>query len=123
MALDEHIEGGFFRCYSNASGFEYASGIVAECDFIPTGGEEFRITNIVSIHPNPARHQVTLRLPRETNHCSTYQIYGLDGMMLVAGNICENSVIIPLGSIRPGMYFFHIQNNTSSIKSKLIITH
>jgi hypothetical protein len=86
-----------------------------------TTGLEAQVEGGVKLYPNPARDQVTLSLPGELQSCSTYQIYSLDGTKLVTGSICEKSVTIPLENIKPGVYLFYIQENTTVLRSKLNI--
>lgn len=86
-----------------------------------TTGLESHTEHSINLYPNPARDHVILSLPAEPKHCGTYQIYGLDGIMLFAGNICERSVTIPLRKMKPGIYFFYVQYNTTVLRSKLII--
>jgi hypothetical protein len=88
-----------------------------------TTGLEAHAENSINLYPNPARDHVTLSLPGEPKHCDTYQIYGLDGIMLGAGNLCEKSVTIPLGNIKPGIYFFYVQSNATVFRAKLIINN
>lgn len=88
-----------------------------------TTGLDAHAENSIKLYPNPAQDQVTLTVPGEPKHCGTYQIYGLDGNRLVAGNICEKSLTIPLGNIKPGIYFFYVQYNTTVLRFKLIINN
>jgi hypothetical protein len=87
-----------------------------------TGLEAYEENNI-TLYPNPARNQVTLSLPDEIQYGSTYQIYHVNGTKLVEGRLNEKSVTIPLGNMKPGMYFFNVQSNTTVFRSKLIINN
>ncbi len=86
-----------------------------------TTGLEAQAENSIKLYPNPARGHVTLSLPDEIQDGSTYQIYHVNGTKLVEGRLNEKTVTIPLGNIKPGMYFFNVQSNTTVFRSKLII--
>jgi hypothetical protein len=108
MALDEHIEGGFFRCYSNASGFDYASGIVAECDFIPTGEEEFRFSNIVSIHPNPFNRFTSIHMSINYKQGNVY-VFNTEGRLINQFKLTGLENSLDLSSFKSGIYMFVIE--------------
>jgi hypothetical protein len=123
IALDEHIEGGFFRCYSNASGFDYTSGIVAECDLIPTGEEEFRISNIVSIYPNPGNDIVYVRANSSLNEQMRYTLLNINGGLIETKTLPINtSSTINIKELKQGIYMIYIfDRHNRPIKQQKII--
>ncbi len=118
MALDEHIEGGFFRCYSNASGFDYTSGIVAECDFIPTGVEEFHISDIVSILPNPYDRCTTIRVSKNYKHGNVH-VFNMEGRLVKQMKLTGFENSLDLSSFKSGIYMFVflIDNRIQTLRS------
>ncbi|GAB1419430.1 hypothetical protein MASR2M12_21950 [Bacteroidales bacterium] len=118
MALDEHIEGGSFRCYSNASGFDYASGIVAECDFIPTGAEEFHISDIVSILPNPFDRCTTIRFSKNYKNGNVH-VFNMEGRLVKQLKLTELENSLDLSSYKSGIYMFVflIDNQIQTLRS------
>jgi len=67
MIVDELIEGGRFRCYSDSSSFAYSSNIAPSCDFITSTNDFSYLADDVNVFPNPNLGTFTIDLGLENN--------------------------------------------------------
>jgi hypothetical protein len=74
-----------------------------------SGLSEERI-NAISIHPNPAKSQITIKADVKLVG-SDYIIHDLLGKILLKGNLNAENTIIELGNLPAGIYLFSVGDN------------
>ncbi|PLX14787.1 MAG: hypothetical protein C0599_18105 [Salinivirgaceae bacterium] len=72
----------------------------------------------VELYPNPASSSVTLKCNAEN---AIYSIYSLSGKVMKSGRILNNSEMVSLDNINPGLYIVNITDGKVSVTEKLII--
>ncbi|MCX6272696.1 MAG: T9SS type A sorting domain-containing protein [Bacteroidetes bacterium] len=74
-----------------------------------------------SVYPNPARNQLNIKVDRKSISGLTYQLYNLQGQLLINGLISEQINPIPMEKYAPSTYLLTIKENNSLVKSFKII--
>jgi len=110
--------------YSSNSG---SSGIVTEGVQQPaeilviTGITKTYIRLKVSVFPNPAKLFVILKVDDEKIEKLSYQLYDIDGKLLIAKNVTDSETSIDISMLKPSVYFLKVINGNREEKSFKII--
>ncbi len=85
---------------------------------VVSGLREERI-NIISIHPNPAKSQITVKTAAKLVG-SDYIIHDLLGKIVLIGKLNAENTIIELGNLSGGVYMLSIEDNNFTQTIKVI---
>lgn len=66
--------------------------------------------NVISIHPNPAKSQITVKVAEKLVG-SDYIIHDLLGKIVLKGNLNAENTMIELGNLSVGIYLFSVGDN------------
>ena len=88
-----------------------------------SGIEQTSINLFASIYPNPTAEFVTLTLKVESNKIEnyTYQLYDLQGKLLVNNKVEGNQTTISMAGLVNATYFIKVLNNNKEVKQFKII--
>jgi hypothetical protein len=75
--------------------------------------------NVISIHPNPAKSQITVKVAAILVG-SNYIIHDLLGKIVLKGNLNAENTMIELGNLSGGIYLISIENNNLKQTFKVI---
>jgi hypothetical protein len=75
--------------------------------------------NVISIHPNPAKNQITVKVAAKLVG-SDYIIHDLLGKIVLKGNLNAENTMIELGNLSGGIYLISIENNNLKQTFKVI---
>ncbi|MFA6950453.1 MAG: T9SS type A sorting domain-containing protein [Lentimicrobiaceae bacterium] len=119
MQIDEEIEGGFFRCYSDNTSFQYYSNIVPTCDYIATGLDEPNSQKILIVSPNPFNSYVNIQINKSIQEGDIY-IYNTAGQLVKQTTIQKPFMQLDLINLNKGVYLLTIRINQQTLHLKLI---
>lgn len=120
MLLDELIEGGNFRCYSDSTPFSYTSNIVPTCDFLTSVTSFEKKIDFVNLFPNPASDYIQYTISDPYKDCMV-SILNPEGSIIYN---CKNTFPenkISLTGIAAGIYFVMFQYNDKNVVRKLVV--
>jgi len=83
-----------------------------------------QINLLISAYPNPTTDYLTLKIeasPTLTYLLMIYQLYNIDGKVMISGKIEGNETKIRMKSFEPGTYFLKINDKNVVIKTFKII--
>ena len=87
-----------------------------------TAIEEAKGINLnVSAYPNPATDYLQLKIENYESESLFYQLYDLNGKLLIHKKLEDNITSIPMNAFSPGTYFLKITDNKKEIKTFKII--
>jgi hypothetical protein len=66
--------------------------------------------NVISIHPNPAKNQITVKVAAKSVG-SDYIIHDLLGKIVLKGKLNTENTMIELGNLSGGVYSLTISDN------------
>jgi len=115
----------FYTTNIGASG-SVAQGVQQPFEIsVVTAIEEAKGINLnVSAYPNPANDYLQLKIDASTTlsfQSMTYQLYDIQGKLLIHKKVEDNNTSIPLNGFAPGTYFLKITNNNKEVKTFKII--
>ena len=120
MAIDELIEGGNFRCYSDNTPFNFTTNIAPTCDFITSVNSIELSSNHVKVFPNPSNSTFTIEIGNSFD-AREIQITDLVGN-LVLRQYLNNQSKITLNTLANGAYILKIIDKNKIMVSKKIIS-
>ncbi|MBK9318077.1 MAG: T9SS type A sorting domain-containing protein [Bacteroidetes bacterium] len=93
----------------SAAGSGISSQYVARFDGLSTGLTSFDSGIAFEVYPNPAHDFITV-ITSETMPISNYEIYGVNGALLLSDQMSHRTSEIKLNvsDLKPGIYFLHI---------------
>jgi len=90
--------------------------------FVVTGIEQAKSINLlVSAYPNPAKDYLTLNISDSNPSVFSFQLYGMDGRILLNEKITESLTIIPVSNFVTATYFLKVTRDSQEIKTFKII--
>jgi len=111
----------FYSSNSGSSG-TVTEGVQQPAEiFVITGITQTDIKLKVSVFPNPAKLFVILKVDDEKVEKLRYQLYDIDGKLLITKNITENETSIDISMLKPSVYFLKVINGNREEKSFKII--
>lgn len=119
MAIDELIEGGGFRCYSDNSPFSFTTNISPTCDFITSIKSMEIDSNQANVFPNPSKGSFTLVIENTINAIEI-QLTDLFGNLVLQKHF-ENQSIITLNTPVSGTFILKIIQKDKIILCKKIL--
>jgi len=90
---------------------------------IVLGLEEVGIDLQLAAYPNPATDRLTLRADRYDNNSLSYQLFDLNGRLLLQNQIKANETSIVMLDYQFGVYLLKVLNNSKEIKTFKILKH
>lgn len=103
--MDFNASAEIWRFFSQ---YSLAAGISQKQEFV----------NAISIQPNPVRDKLSLN--SEKGNIESYQIYDINGAMVMEGASDGNSVEISTDKLMAGLYFVRIQSIEGCFHAKFI---
>lgn len=79
------------------------------------------ITLFCTVYPNPATDLLTLEVEIADNENLFYQLYEINGKLLVRKKLIDTKTIISMANLAPATYFLKITDNQKVIKTFKII--
>ena len=119
MNIDEMIEGGNFRCYSDSTLFNYSSNIAPACDFITSINSIEKPPNQVKVFPNPASNLLTLQLPENTSK-GEIKIYDFIGQQIFSLCLQKPLTLIDISGFESGLYIIEATSDKNIFIEKFI---
>lgn len=88
----------------------------------PANTEQSAKKQAITIYPNPAEEQVSIKLPQEHKKPLNFQLMNTKGQTLIDRTIPagESNFYVRVKHLKPGFYPIHIQNDTNSYRAKLM---
>ncbi len=83
--------------------------------------EAIGINLTISAYPNPATDYLQLKVENYESENLFYQLFDLNGKLLINKKVEDNETSIPMNGFIPGMYFLKITDNKKEIKTFKII--
>jgi len=110
-----------FTSSSNANG-SLIQGVQIPYEIVVTAIEEKNsLSANIMITPNPVADNLKLTIEIQTNKTFYYELYDLNGKILLKEKIRSNETLIPLTEFKAGQYFLKIIDNSNNIKIFKII--
>jgi hypothetical protein len=108
MVLDELIEGGNFRCYTDSTPFNYTSNIALACDFLTSVNSIDKNSNQVKVFPNPFSLQTNLHTDNAFKDATLtiYSSYGQQVKQIL--NISGQTITLHRDKLPSGLYFIRL---------------
>ncbi len=75
----------------------------------------------ISVYPNPTKDILHLQIENYTINNLSYQLFNLNGQIILSDNINNTTTIIPTGNLAAAPYFLNIIDSTKEIKTFKII--
>jgi hypothetical protein len=111
----------FYRINSGSYG-TVTEGVQQPAEiFVITGIIKTDIMLKVSVFPNPAKLFVILKVDDEKIEKFRYQLYDIDGKLLIAKNVTESETSIDISMLKSSVYFLKIINSNREEKTFKII--
>lgn len=85
------------------------------------GIEETSIQLVCSAFPNPTVDNLILTVLNNVNENLTYQLFDLNGKLIDANSIHEESTVINMDQLPPAGYFLKVKQENTEIKTFKII--
>lgn len=82
-----------------------------------TGIGKVRMNNDLKIYPNPAKHQLSVKLPFENTAEATYSIFSSTGAKVMHGRFTST---IDVSRLISGNYYLNIQNGRESFRNSFL---
>ncbi len=76
-------------------------------------------TGTITLHPNPAREEINLLLPDGEKY--RFEVFNSLGQKVMDGEINGERHTLHIGSLKKGLYFITLQNNTKFYSAKFAI--
>jgi hypothetical protein len=87
-----------------------------------TGINEINLEDLISVTPNPANRDITLKFNNATNESCTLQLFNSQGRLMQAiTGIRTGNVEIKRESLAKGLYFFQLKSEKKDIASGKIV--
>lgn len=120
MFIDQVIEGGNFRCYSDNDLFSYTSNIAPSCDYITSINTINNISDRVKVYPNPSNGSFSIELDKSLP-VKEIMITNLLGKNIFRQQINDEKVI-DINNLASGSYILSIISKDMQIINKRIIS-
>jgi hypothetical protein len=120
MNIDEPIEGGAFRCYSDSTPFSYSTNIVPGCDYITAVNPVEKKELSFSVLPNPSHGAFTVIIDEAMN-ISEIRLTTLQGDLLRSW-IIGNQNTLAIENLVSGMYILSAIDKQSRVINKKILS-
>ncbi len=119
MMIDEMIEGGDLRCYSDNSGFSYSTDIAPACDFLTSVSSINKSPDYIDVFPNPANDLITITY---NNHkINSLDIVNINGQQIFSQIVNQNAIKVNVSNLSKGIYFLHMQTDKGIVARKFAI--
>lgn len=119
--MDELIEGGNFRCYSDNTLFNYTSNISPTCDYLTTSVNITEpISDQVSVFPNPSNGLFSVDFDQPSN-ISEIKVTDMLGNIVNQQKI-DNKKKINIDNLPSGVYILSVIDKDCKIINKKIIS-
>lgn len=91
---------------------------------IVTGLEEAKGISIeISVYPNPTSDFLKLKVENYRLVYLSYQLYDINGSLLLDKGIVDKETIVPTGNLVPAAYYLQISDNDKEVKTFKIIKY
>ncbi len=119
MILDEYIEGGNFRCYSDNSSFSYSPELAPACDFITSVNTLDEISAKITIFPNPSNG--SFKVYFDNLSIKDVIISDLIGKTIQQYHSIKQSNV-EINNLSTGTYIITLIDNDNNVINKKIIS-
>jgi len=114
--------GQIFYKNNSANSVSVTEGVQQPAEiFAVTGVTKKDINLELSVFPNPAKLFVILKVDDEKIEKFRYQLYDIDGKLLIAKNVTESETSIDISMLKSSVYFLKVINSNSEEKTFKII--
>lgn len=119
MIVDEIIEGGSFRCYSDSSGFTYSSNIAPTCDYLTNVNNGSELNKNIIVFPNPANGTINIDLRNRTDILE-FSVTNMFGQTIYIKNV-NSSQIFSVENLQSGAFFISIKDKSNNVTKVKVI--
>lgn len=117
MEIEEIIEGGDLRCYSDSS-FNYSSNIAANCDYITTVNLFAKNSFQIKIYPNPSNGSFTADFDQSIKEILLTDLFG----NVILRHQTNNQTQFKIDNLSSGTYILTAMNEDGRRMNKKIIS-
>lgn len=118
MIIDELIEGGNFRCYSDDSAFTYTSNIAPTCDYLTSVNSLDNNTNHLNVFPNPSNGDFNITFDQSIKEILITDMLG----NIIIQEQLKNQWEFNINNLRSGTYILTIKDKDNRTTNRKIIS-
>jgi hypothetical protein len=78
---------------------------------------------VASAYPNPTIDRLTLQISTLESLHLHYNVYSMDGKLLLSEKIIDNTTTIPMNHLQPAIYFMVVKEGNTEVKRFKIVKY